>query len=163
VFTSCKEIDTSNVSTTTMKSGIVLDDFSIYVPEDYEETSSKYIDKYFIKDGTASIIVTNDTDIYQYNSIDQYYQNTILQYKNTFDEFTEITAENVTIDNRYTAKLAEFSYKVVSDDSTIDMSCYTEYILAGSSIYIVTCSAPTSTYQNYKQDFVQSVDSIKIE
>lgn len=161
-FTSCKEIDTSNVSNVGLKSGIVTEDFSICVPEDYTETSSKYIEKYYIKDNSASIIVTNDTNIFQYNNIDDYYQNSISQYKSTFDEFNEISSQNLTVDNNYTAKLTEFTYKIVSEDKSLEMSCYVEYILVRSSIYIVTCSAPTDTYSNYKDGFIQALNSIEI-
>ncbi|MGN1412263.1 MAG: hypothetical protein ACI4WH_07155 [Oscillospiraceae bacterium] len=161
-FTSCKEIETSNVSNVSMKSGIVTEDFSIYVPEDYMETSSKYIEKYYVKDNSASIIVTNDTNIFQYNNIDDYYENSISQYKSTFDEFNEISSQNITVDGNYTAKLSEFTYKIVSEEKDLEMSCYVEYILVRSSIYIVTCSAPTSTYPSYKDGFIKALDSIKI-
>lgn len=161
-LTSCKEIDSSTKDAVSLKSGIVTEDFSIDVPQDYEETSSQYIEKYFVKDNSASIIVTNDTDIFKYNNITEYYQNTIKQYQNTFDEFEEISVQDVTIDNEYTAKLSEFSYKIISDTQTVEMSCYVEYILVGSSVYIVTCSAPSSSYPSYKVEFERSLDSIKV-
>lgn len=162
MFMSCKEIDNSNTSSVSLKSGIVTENFSIDVPQDYEETSSQYIDKYFVKDNTASIIVTNDTDIFKYNNITEYYQNTINQYKSTFDEFNELYVQDVIVDNKYSAKLSEFSYKIISGTNTIDMCCYVEYVLVGNSIYIVTCSAPSSSYQSYKSEFEQALNSIKV-
>lgn len=162
LVTSCKEINNSIVSSVSLKDGITIDNFSIDVPKDYEETSSQYIDKYFVKDSSASIIVTQDVNGSQYNDINQYYQNTVIQYQNTFDEFTETSVQDVTV-GIYHAKLSEFTYKIVSDTQTVEMSCYVEYILASNYIYIVTCSAPTSSYQSYREDFVQSVNSVNIK
>lgn len=161
LFTSCKDINNSNI--TVLKTGITMDNFSISVPEDYEETSSDYIDKYFIKDNSASIIVTSDKNIFQYNNISQYYENSVQQYQSTFDEFKEISTEDIVIDNKYNAKLSEFSYTIASEEKNIEMSCYVEYILSPTCVYIITCSAPSDTYQSYKDDFVKSINSVEFK
>lgn len=154
--------DIKNNDDIAMKLGIMDEKFSISVPEDYEETSSDYIEKYFIKDNSASIIVTHEDNTYGYTNITQYYDNATLQYASTFDNFNEISKENITIKNLYGAIIAEFSYQIKSNDKLIDMTCYTEYILLGNTIYIITCSASTETYSNYKNDFIQTVNSVVI-
>ena len=156
---SCTSLDTSSVDTSNMKSGVVDNRFSMLVPNDYQETSSDYIDKYYIKDNSASIIVTIDNNTIQYNNAKDYYSNAINQYKNTFDNVQEISSESSTVSDIYNAQIVEFSYP---QNDVIDMTCYVEYILLGSSTYIVTCSAPTDKYSTYKNDFIQSINSIVI-
>ncbi len=159
---SCTSLDTSSVDTSNMKSGIMDNRFSMLVPNDYQETSSDYIDKYYIKDNSASIIVTIDNNTIQYNNAKDYYSNAINQYKNTFDNVQEISSESSTVSDIYNAQIVEFSYQIYSQNDVIDMTCYVEYILLGSSTYIVTCSAPTDKYSTYKNDFIQSINSIVI-
>lgn len=157
----CQNIDHQDTtSDLPMKVGIIDGNFSVSVPEDYEETSSQYIDKYYTKDSSASIIVTSESN--QYSTIQQYYDNAIAQYTQLFDSFNSISSENVNYKNLYNGVRAEFSYTVVSDGSTIDMSCYAEYLAVGSTVYIVTCSAPTTTYNTYKDGFISTVESITI-
>jgi hypothetical protein len=143
-----------------MKVGIIDGSFSIYVPEDYIETSSQYIDKYYTKDDSASIIVTSDNN--SYSSIQEYYNNAITQYSKLFDNFNSISSEKTYYNNLYEGVIAEFSYTVASEGSNIDMSCYTEYLAVGNKVYIVTCSAPTETYDTYKDGFISTVESIAI-
>ncbi|MCC8070153.1 MAG: hypothetical protein LIO71_10450 [Ruminococcus sp.] len=160
---SCTELkNDTTINSSTMKVGIVDETFSMSVPEEYTETSSEYIDKYFTKDDTASIIFTKDSDVYQYDNANEYYSNAISQYKETFYNVQEISSEVVTVSGIYNAQIVEFSYEIYSESNVIDMTCYVEYILTGNTVYIVTCSAPTDKYSNYRNDFVQSIDSISI-
>lgn len=164
IFTvSCTSLDNNSTSNEiSMKTGIVNEEFSMSVPEDYEETSSKYISQYFIKNSSATIIVTNEANSYGYDSIEKYYENAVQQYITTFDTFNEISTENITVSSLYNAKIVEFSYQIFSENNVIDMTCYVEYILLGNTIYIITCSAPTDAYEDYKNDFVQTVKSVSI-
>jgi hypothetical protein len=141
-----------------MKTGIVDENFSMNVPEDYQETSSEYIEKYFVKDDCASIIVTNESNTSGYSEITEYYNYATIQYAKTFNDFKEISKDYTTVQDKYSAIVAEFSYSV----SSIDMTCYAEYILQGGTIYVVTCSSTTDTYSQYKDGFTQTLDSISI-
>lgn len=160
---SCTSLDNDNsLNNSNMKVGIVDERFSMSVPQEYEETSSEYIDKYFIKDNTASIIVTIDNNAFQYDTARDYYSNAITQYKDTFDNVQEISSESSTVSKLYNAQIVEFSYQIYSESNVIDMTCYVEYILLGNSAYIVTCSAPTDKYSIYKNDFIQCIQSVAI-
>jgi hypothetical protein len=141
-----------------MKVAVVDEHFSISVPEDYEETSSEYIEKYYVKDDCASIIVTHEDSTESYSDVSQYYDYATLQYTATFDNFEEISKSYTTIQNQYNTIVVEFSYSV----SSIDMTCYAEYILLGSTIYVVTCSSTTDTYSQYRDGFEQSLESVSI-
>jgi hypothetical protein len=156
----CQSIETPPVDDIAMKVGIIYGNFSVSVPEDYVETSSQYIDKYYTKDDSASIIVTKDSN--SYSTIQQYYDNAMVQYTKLFDGVNTISSESVNYKNLYDGVLAEFSYQVVSEDSTIDMTCYTEYLAVGNTVYIVTCSAPTDTYATYRDEFISTVQSIMV-
>lgn len=162
--TSCQSLNKTDesIKNTNMKTGISDENFSILVPKDYVETSSKYISKYFVKDNSASIIVTNEPNSYGYDTVQKYYDNAISQYQSTFDSFEEISKENVTVSSKYSGQIVEFSYKILSQNDSIDMTCYVEYILSGNTIYVVTCSAPSNTYSNYKNDFINTVNSVTI-
>ena len=162
ITTSCQSLNNIDNSTVSMKNGTITSDFSMLVPEDYEETSSDYIEKYFIKDNSASIIVTNEKNTHGYTTAKDYYNYAIQQYSSTFDNFQEISSQITSVSDKYDAIISEFSYEITSENGIISMTCYTEYILVGSNIYIVTCSSPTDTYSNYKDGFVQSVNSVII-
>lgn len=145
-----------------MTTQIIDEHFSISIPSDYETTSSEYIEKYFVKDNSATIIITKDTNSNGYTSAIDYYTNAMQQYNDTFDSVEEISNSVTTINNRYNTCIAEFKYQIFSSDNIIDITCYTEYILTGDIIYIITCSAPTDTYSNYKEEFIQSANSVLI-
>lgn len=159
---SCQSLNNNDDIQIDMTTQIIDERFSISVPTDYETTSSEYIEKYFVKDNSASIIVTKDINSSGYTSAIDYYTNAMQQYNDTFDSVEEISNTVTTINSKYNTYITEFNYQIFSQDDVIDMTCYAEYILTGDIIYIVTCSAPTDTYSIYREEFVQSASSVLI-
>ncbi len=171
IFSACNTNtnDSTNLETNTTYSkedcflAFVDSKITMYIPNYYTQTSSQYIDKFYIRDNVATIMLTEDTNYSISNTdIDTYYNNAIQQYSNTFDEFNVISTQDVDYSFKGTGKIVEFSYTIYGKDEAKDMSCYAEYILLNNRTYIITCSTTSDTYQTYRDDFVYAVSTITI-
>lgn len=131
-------------------------DIKLSIPSDYETTSSGYIDEFY-KKGNASVIVTSKNNS---QNMDSVVYDALLQYNNIADSLREVSNESVEI-NGYEARIVEIRYSISGENDTLNMSCCFGFIIKNSTLYIITCSAPTNEYSQYSAEFKDIIKSAK--
>lgn len=132
-------------------------DIKISIPEDYETTSSQYIDEFY-KKGDASVIVTLKEISESQKSMDNLVYDAIYQYKQTFDTLTEISEEDFTTKG-YDGRIKEIRCSIVGEQSSLNMSFCLGYIIGKNSFYIITCSVPSDQYSSFSDEFKEIIKS----
>ena len=131
------------------------------IPADYEVTSSDYIEEYY-KKGDASIIVTSKSLLSDYDkTMDNVVYNALLEYKNISDTFEEVSNEITEIDG-CEARIVELRYSILGKTDTLSMSCSCGFIIADDKLYLITASAPSKSYSNFKEEFKSVIQSAQI-
>ena len=131
-------------------------DIKLSLPADYETTSSGYIDEFY-KKGNASVIVTSKSNS---QSMDSAVYDALLQYDNIADSLKEVSNESAEI-NGCEARIVEIRYSISGENDTLNMSCCFGFIIKNSTLYIITCSVPTSEYSQYSDEFKDIIKSAK--
>lgn len=129
-----------------MPGGITLD-----IPAGFEETSSAYYDKYYVKND-ASIIVTGEelTD-YSMNG-ERYIEEVKKQYEQSAPDF-KISSEDTFQVSGVTGYLIEFSYSIPVEDNHVQMGCLTAVVVKEGFAYIITCKSHRDTFPNHNNAF----------
>ena len=133
---------------------------SMNVPQGFEETSSQYYKKYYIKED-ASVIITGEDLTFKISEIDGYTQSVIEQYQESADDFLLLSDEVFTVSGTR-AHLLEFSYAIVSESERQDFKCTTAVMIKGNNAFLVTCKSHAETYQNYREIFRMALNSIRL-
>lgn len=123
------------------------DGVSVYVPEDYEETSNDYYN-YYIKDGARIVLTSEEVE----NDLVNYVAYAISAYREITDGFL-LKEEFEVVQLNTTVRVVEFDYTLALESGNKNISCMTAYILNNGRAYILTCTADTDVYQNYRDDF----------
>ena len=133
---------------------------SLNVPAGFEETTSAYYDKYYVKND-ASVIITGE-EIAEYAvDTEKYTEGVKKQYEQSVDDFhlsTEETFECSGTD----CKLLEFTYSIKGSEKTQKMGCLTCVAVKDSFAYIITCKSRQETFAAYNNQFRQMFGSMKI-
>ena len=128
------------------------------IPERFTETSSQFYDKYYIHEN-ASIIITEDKEAAGQSAKD-YSIKALTEYQNMTNSL-----ENVTTDSLYAGTLyvqyLEFTYTVYEGDSPL--SVMAGYCTDGQSMFIVTCKCGAEEYQDYRDEFLAVLGSVRID
>lgn len=132
-------------------------DIDIFIPGDYEETSTESNSTVYIKDD-ASIIVNSDAFTEDYKTLDEYVEYAIETYQTYSDEVEFLESED-----RNDGKLLEFIYSLNTENGVFSKYCMTAYFSDGEQIFLVTCKADVGTYEKYRDEFLNVVDSVKLK
>lgn len=133
---------------------------SFEVPSMFEETSSRYYDKYYVCND-ASIIITGEEIQFYGVTLDDYAKNVRSQYEDTADSFRIISEESVKI-NDQDCRLIEFTYAINGSSESLTMQCMTAIFLSEEESFILTCKSHADSFQNYRAAFSRAIESVKI-
>jgi hypothetical protein len=131
-------------------------DIDISIPEDYEETSTENNSTVYVRND-ASIIVNSDEFTEEYQTLDEYVSYAESIYR-TYSDNVEILGN----DERNGGHITEFIYSLNSENGVFSKYCMVAYFTDGEKIYIVTCKADSDTYSDYRDEFLDVIDSVNI-
>ena len=129
-------------------------------PAGFEETSSDYFEKYYIKDD-ASIIITGEEIRISGAYLADYAADVKAQYEQTADDF-HIDSERTVQVNGVDCWELEFGYAIRSADARQNMRCLTAVLLKDDYAYIITCKSRQENFGAYYAGFCKAVESIVI-
>lgn len=149
--------ETVESSIVEVKIPLEMPDIDISIPEDYEETSTENNSTVYIKND-ASIIVNSDVFTDKYKTLDEY----VKYAAETYDSFSD-ELEILGREERNNGKLLEFIYSFNSENGVFSKYCMTAYFTDGEQLYLVTCKADVGTYEKYRDEFLNVIDSVKLK
>ena len=135
----------------------------IKVPEGFTETSSKGIEKYYIRND-ASLIVTGEKQPGIGSQLDYFIQQVKQSYEATADEFTLLNEEIISVDNgQMPCGLLEFTFAIIAPDKKQQMQCLTGLFVKDDYVYVITCKSYVESFSNYRQLFRSAIQSVTID
>lgn len=155
-----KKADSSETDESSIMEIIIpleMPDIDISIPEDYEETSTENNSTVYIKND-ASIIVNSDVFTDNYKTLDEYVEYAASTYS-SFSDGLEILSR----EERNNGRLMEFIYSLESENGVFSKYCMTAYFTDGEQLYLVTCKADVDTYENYRDEFLNVIDSVRLK
>lgn len=161
LLTGCQsstDTEEQTIETVNVFQALPLPDLYIEIPEDYQKTSSQFYEEYYVKDD-ASIIVTEDTSRHDYPSVRDFAVEALAQYKQATKNLNYI-GEDMIQNEIYNIYVLEFSYTVADD--VPEMTSCIGYLTDGNSMYIITCSAESQNFAQYRDGFRQAIGSARI-
>lgn len=139
-------------------------DISFYIPPSFSETSTENNDTAYIS-GNASIIINKDKLSEKVSGLHSYVTYSKELYQNVTDKYTQINEEDTSI-NGLDCIVTEFTYEIIGKKDNLSMTClvgfYNDPINKPNNIYIVTCKADSETYPNYRDDFLNTINSVSL-
>ena len=132
---------------------------SMDIPAGFSETSSDFYDCYYIRED-ASIITTGEEKSVPVRLSD-YSDSVLKQYQDTADGFELESDQNLQIGGKE-ARVFEFRYDIGKGENARRMRCMSGVFVDGHGVFIVTCKSRYETYGAYRDDFVKTVQSVKI-
>lgn len=137
-----------------------LEDISISIPVEYEETIGDYgIISY--KKSNASIIVTSEPVKNPGDNVYDYAVYALKQYSKTFDKLSDIEEISFEV-NEIQFKVNQFKYTILGEIDDIERYCYVGYVVKNETAYIISCVSSVPTFDFNKIGFEQAVKSFKI-
>ena len=135
-----------------------LPDLFVDIPEGYSETSSKFYDKFYIKDD-ATIIITADNDNGNMSSWD-YSIDALTQYQKITHSL-DVLGDEVVYANSRAVQLLEFTYTL--EEGGTPMSTMAGFSSDGYTMYIVTCKCQADTYESHRDEFLTVMQSMQVD
>lgn len=126
------------------------------IPENYEATSSQFIEEFYIYED-ASIIVTEDTSG-PYSSMYDYAISALVQYEQVAND-VRYTSDEVVEAKNCNVQVLEFNY-TLGEDNAVKKSAMVGYASDGESIFIITCKSDTDTYESHRNEFMTVMRSV---
>lgn len=133
---------------------------SFSIPEGFTETSSRFYQKYYVKDD-ASIIVTGEQMEYGVPTVDDYTQKVIEQYEETAEDFLLTADETFTVSGT-PAHLLEFTYAISGDDARQEFGCTTAIMIYNDRSYLITCKSRLENYEKYREYFRMMMNTVSL-
>jgi hypothetical protein len=131
-----------------------LPDLFVDIPEGYEETSSQFYDRYYIKDD-AMIIITEDNEKGTMSPHD-YSIDALTQYYKITHSLDMIHDEVVSAGNRDVQTL-EFTYTL--EEGGDAFSTMVGFSSDGITMYIITCKCNAANYEQHREEFLTVIRS----
>lgn len=136
-----------------------LPDLFVEIPEDYQETSSEFYDKYYIKDD-ASIIITEDKEKGASMSAQEYRIDAINQYEGMTHSLEMIGSDTLTA-SYLNVEILEFTYTLAEDMPPL--TSMVGFTSDGNSVFILTCKCPSEHYDEHRDEFLSVLQSVRID
>ncbi len=133
-----------------------LPDLHINVPDGFEETSSRFYDKFYIQND-ATIIITEDKDA-GVKSARDFCVDALTKYEK-MTKSLDVLGDSVVYADNLAVQILEFTYIVEEGDDP--MTCMTGYLGTDGTMYIVTCKCKAENYEAHRSEFLAVMQSIK--
>ncbi len=137
-------------------------DFSI--PEKFSLTSTASNSNAYVC-GNASIIVNEDSLSEKVSSLNAYVTYSKELYQSVADKYTEKNQEEISL-NGLDGIITEFDYEINGKEDTLSMSCvvgfFNDPVNKPSEIYIVTCKSDSESYSDFRNSFLNTIKSVKL-
>ena len=131
-----------------------LPDLTVNIPEGYEETSSRFYDKFYIKDD-ATIIITEDNEKGDMPPRD-FSVDALTQYQKLTNSL-EMIGDSTTLAGDQIVQILEFTYTIEAGDQPI--STMVGYSTDGRTMYIITCKCDAENYTAHREEFLTVIQS----
>ena len=138
-----------------------LPDLIVSIPENYEKTSSKAYEEYYICDD-ASIIITEDTREKVYTSAKEYSINALTEYRSAVMNLEYVNSETLISGCAYQIQTLEFHYTLGEGEEAAKLTCMAGYMTDGKSMFIITCKSNTETYEQHREEFLSVMHSAEV-
>lgn len=148
--------DAEPAETLVVYKALPLPDLFVSIPEGYEETSSRFYEKFYIKDD-ATIIITEDNEKGSLSAKD-YSADALNQYEK-ITKTLDILGTDTVYAGQYEVQLLEFTYTVEGDEEP--MTTMVGYCGDGFTMYIITCKCSAANYQQHREEFLTVIRSQK--
>ena len=127
----------------------------IYVPEDYEKTSNQY-DVYYHKNEESMIYLTHDS---VNNDMENLSLNVQADYAKQTDNFQ--LKKNSKVSQLGTELcVMEYDYEIKTSAAVYKKSGMTVICIANENAYFVTCVTDQDKYEQYRDDYVRTYQTI---
>ena len=133
---------------------------SFSIPEGFTETSSRFYQKYYVKDD-ASIIVTGEQMEFGVPNVNDYTQKVLAQYEETAEDFQLTSDEEFTVSGT-PAHLLEFTYAISGDETRQEFGCTTAIMIYDDRSYLITCKSRIENYANYREYFRMMMNTVQL-
>lgn len=140
---------------------LALPDLIISIPENYQTTSSKAYEEYYICED-ASIIITEDTAQPYYSSAYDYAVSALNEYEKITSSLEFLGNETLDSGCDYKIQTMEFNYTLGEGEQRPALTCLVGYLTDSASMYIITCKSNTETYSSHREEFRQVLQSAVI-
>ena len=81
------------------------------------------------------------------------------------DKYTEKNQEEISL-NGLDGIITEFDYEINGKEDTLSMSCvvgfFNDPVNKPSEIYIVTCKSDSESYSDFRNSFLNTIKSVKL-
>jgi len=141
-------------------------DINFSIPEKFSQTSTEKNNTAYICDN-ASVIINQDYLTEKVSGLHAYVAYSKELYQKITDKYTEISQEESDI-NGMDGIITEFSYDINGkDNNTLSMTClvgfYSDPVNKPNNIYIVTCKSDSESYPDFKDDFLNIIQSVSLK
>ncbi|MDE5945862.1 MAG: hypothetical protein K2G63_00945 [Oscillospiraceae bacterium] len=140
-------------------------DLEFSIPQSFSETSTENNNKAYIFNN-ASIIINEDKLNEAVPNLTEYVKYSKELYRSATDKYTQISEEETTV-NGLDAVITEFVYEINGESDILSMQCIVGFLYDASEnpekVYIVTCKSDSESYPNYKQGFLNTINSVKLK
>lgn len=132
---------------------------TVEIPSSYETTFSQNFDEYYIRED-ASIIIAEDQVTPQRYTLDDYQSYLLDQYDAATDSMELLKIEDYTLEQA-PARVIELQYSIELESGTHTVSCLIGFLIAGQSVYLMTCKCQPETYETNRPEFIQVLKSLR--
>lgn len=141
-------------------------DISFSIPEKFSQTSTEKNNTAYICDN-ASVIVNQDYLTEKVSGLHAYVSYSKELYQKITDKYSEINQEESEI-NGMNRIITEFNYDINGkNNSTLSMTClvgfYSDPVNKPNNVYIVTCKSDSESYPDFKNDFLNIIESVSLK
>ncbi len=144
-----------------MYQALPLPDLAVKIPENYQKTSSRAYEEYYVCED-ASIILTEDTSQGYYASAYDYSVSALNQYEKATTSIEFLSSESTDSGCQFPVQLLEFNYTLGEGDDAARMTCMAGYMTDNAVMYIITCKSNTDTYQSHRDEFLQVMHTVAV-
>lgn len=160
-FTGCKnkEESSSEEESSILEVMIPLEmpDIEIEIPDSYEMTSTQNNNTVYVKED-ASVIVNSDDFTEDYDTLDEFVNFAEGAYRE-YSDGIEILSKEKRSEN---CVVLEYIYSLVSVDGVFRKYNMVGFFTDGQKLYLVTCKADEDTYESYREEFLDIIESVNV-
>lgn len=160
----CEKVPKSNSGNSEIMLPLFEPDIKFSIPESFSQTSTEKNNTAYVCKN-ASIIVNEDNLSQEVPGLHAYVTYSKELYKSITDDYNEINEEKAEINGLETV-ITEFAYEIKGESGVLSMNCivgfYCDPVNKPMKIYIVTCKSDSESYPDYRDDFIKTIQSVRL-